>query len=65
MCTANIFMDDAMGFNARSEWMPNDFLVQLVAVVDEAARSVNLIFIIFILYTLLSLSGNAGRLSPG
>ena len=40
-CTANIFMDDAMDFNARSEWMPNDFLTQLVAVVDEAARWVS------------------------
>ncbi|KAK7477687.1 hypothetical protein BaRGS_00031071 [Batillaria attramentaria] len=38
---ANIFMDDAMDFNASSEWMPNDFLKQLVSVVDEAASAIH------------------------
>ncbi|XP_076444026.1 chitin synthase chs-2-like [Babylonia areolata] len=38
---ANIFLDDAMGYNARGEWMPNEFLLQLVSVMDEAASAIH------------------------
>ncbi|XP_012941255.1 chitin synthase chs-2 [Aplysia californica] len=38
---ANIFVDDAMDFNEEGEWMPNMFVRQLVAVVDEAASAIH------------------------
>ncbi|CAL1526679.1 unnamed protein product [Lymnaea stagnalis] len=38
---ANIFVDDAMDFNDDGEWMPNIFVKQLVAIVDEAASSIH------------------------
>ncbi|KAK7116523.1 hypothetical protein V1264_002190 [Littorina saxatilis] len=38
---ANIFMDDAMDYNIHGVWMPNDFLVQLVNNVDEAASAIH------------------------
>ncbi|KAK0040246.1 chitin synthase chs-2, partial [Biomphalaria pfeifferi] len=38
---ANIFMDDAMDFNEEGEWMPNIFVKQMVALVDEAASIIH------------------------
>ncbi|GFR89942.1 chitin synthase [Elysia marginata] len=38
---ANIFVDDAMDFNANGEWLPNMFVRQLVALVDEAASIIH------------------------
>ncbi|GFO13532.1 chitin synthase [Plakobranchus ocellatus] len=38
---ANIFIDDAMDFNANGEWLPNMFVRQLVALVDEAASIIH------------------------
>eukprot|EP00106_Octopus_bimaculoides_P003471 XP_014770913.1 PREDICTED: uncharacterized protein LOC106869619 [Octopus bimaculoides] len=38
---AHIFVDDAMEFNDRRQWMPNCFVKQLVSVVDKAASAIH------------------------
>ncbi|CAG5126787.1 unnamed protein product, partial [Candidula unifasciata] len=38
---AHIFVDDAMDFNEDGNWMPNMFVKQLVAVMDEAGSGVH------------------------
>ncbi|XP_059171416.1 chitin synthase chs-2-like [Physella acuta] len=38
---AHIFVDDAMDFNDENEWMPNIFVKQIVAIVDEAASAIH------------------------